>query len=127
MNKYAENPDRALVKNEPKIIRVGSDTYECEVDPALMPAIERHLHGSTTKEFEIRKLDISSCAATNRFAIRLIRLYRTHISPRLGQRCRFDPSCSHYAELLYFQKGVLQATKETIRRIYQCSTGKTQQ
>ena len=29
--------------------------------------------------------------------INLIRLYRLLISPLLGQRCRFYPSCSQYA------------------------------
>ncbi|MFI4849788.1 MAG: membrane protein insertion efficiency factor YidD [Gimesia chilikensis] len=31
-------------------------------------------------------------------AIKSLRWYRKYISPKLGSRCVFEPSCSHYAE-----------------------------
>lgn len=35
--------------------------------------------------------------AATRLILRLLALYKRWISPLLGQRCRFHPSCSDYA------------------------------
>jgi len=35
----------------------------------------------------------------NRFILFLLNLYKRTLSPLLGQRCRFDPSCSDYARI----------------------------
>jgi putative membrane protein insertion efficiency factor len=37
----------------------------------------------------------------------LIRLYQWTVSPLLGPRCRFHPSCSHYAHEAVGRFGVL--------------------
>ena len=50
----------------------------------------------------------------------LIRLYQLTISPLLGPRCRFYPSCSHYALEALTRFGVLRGGWLTLKRIGRC-------
>lgn len=50
----------------------------------------------------------------------LIRLYQLVISPHLGPRCRFHPSCSHYAHEAIEQHGALRGGWLALRRIGRC-------
>ena len=50
----------------------------------------------------------------------LIRGYQLAISPLLGPRCRFYPSCSHYAIEAIETHGSLRGTWLTIKRISRC-------
>jgi putative membrane protein insertion efficiency factor len=50
----------------------------------------------------------------------LLRLYRFLLSPLLGQRCRFYPSCSEYASGCIHKHGVLRGCYLAIRRILRC-------
>ncbi|HHH36467.1 MAG TPA: membrane protein insertion efficiency factor YidD [Gammaproteobacteria bacterium] len=50
----------------------------------------------------------------------LIRGYRYLLSPLLGSRCRFHPSCSHYAETAITTHGVLRGGWLALRRIGRC-------
>ena len=50
----------------------------------------------------------------------LIRGYQLAISPLLGPRCRFYPSCSHYAMEAIETHGALRGTWLTIKRISRC-------
>jgi putative membrane protein insertion efficiency factor len=50
----------------------------------------------------------------------LIRGYQLAISPFLGPRCRFYPSCSHYAIEALESHGALRGTWLTIKRISRC-------
>lgn len=49
-----------------------------------------------------------------------IRGYQIAISPLLGPRCRFHPSCSHYALEALERHGVLRGLWLAIRRIGRC-------
>ena len=53
------------------------------------------------------------------FAV-LLRGYRLLISPLLGQRCRFEPSCSRYAEQAVLAHGIFKGTWLALRRIGRC-------
>jgi hypothetical protein len=56
-----------------------------------------------------------------RFVLKfLIRGYQLAISPLLGPRCRFYPSCSHYALEALENHGALKGTWLTIKRISRC-------
>ncbi len=46
--------------------------------------------------------------------------YRRRISPLLGPRCRFAPSCSAYAEQALTTHGVLRGGWLTLRRLARC-------
>ena len=55
-----------------------------------------------------------------RIAAFLIRLYQWSVSPLLGPRCRFYPSCSHYALVAVERFGVLKGGWLSLRRIARC-------
>jgi uncharacterized protein len=56
-----------------------------------------------------------------RFVLKfLIRGYQLAISPLLGPRCRFYPSCSHYGLEAIESHGALRGTWLTIKRISRC-------
>jgi putative membrane protein insertion efficiency factor len=56
-----------------------------------------------------------------RFVLKyLIRGYQLAISPLLGPRCRFYPSCSHYAIEAIETHGTLRGVWLTIKRISRC-------
>lgn len=52
-----------------------------------------------------------------------IHLYQATVSPflpRLGVRCRFVPSCSHYGEGVIRKYGAFKGVLLTIRRVARC-------
>lgn len=55
-----------------------------------------------------------------RLLLILIRGYQLCISPLLGPRCRFHPSCSAYAHGAIGRHGVLRGTWLGLRRILRC-------
>lgn len=50
----------------------------------------------------------------------LIRGYQLLVSPLLGPRCRFYPSCSHYAIDAIDTHGALRGVWLTVKRISRC-------
>jgi putative membrane protein insertion efficiency factor len=55
-----------------------------------------------------------------RSLVLLIRAYQLLLSPLLGPRCRFYPSCSHYAIDALRLHGALRGSWLAIRRIARC-------
>jgi uncharacterized protein len=53
----------------------------------------------------------------------LLRAYQYLISPLLGPRCRFYPSCSHYACESLEQHGVIKGSYLATRRVLRCHPG----
>lgn len=49
-----------------------------------------------------------------------LRFYQRWISPALGQRCRFAPSCSHYAAQALQVHGLVRGGWLTVRRVTRC-------
>ncbi len=49
-----------------------------------------------------------------------ISIYHMVVSPWLGARCRFTPTCSEYAKQALDQHDVLTATTMTAKRICRC-------
>jgi putative membrane protein insertion efficiency factor len=52
--------------------------------------------------------------------IGLIRLYQRLLSPLLGPRCRFHPTCSAYAVQALERHGVVRGSALAPRRIARC-------
>ena len=50
-----------------------------------------------------------------------IRLYRLCISPLIGPRCRFLPTCSDYAEEAFKIHGPLYGSFLVLRRLFRCN------
>jgi putative membrane protein insertion efficiency factor len=50
----------------------------------------------------------------------LIRIYQWTLSPLLGPRCRFYPSCSQYAHQALLRFGLLRGGWLTLKRLGRC-------
>jgi uncharacterized protein len=50
----------------------------------------------------------------------LLKFYRYCVSPMLGPRCRFYPSCSCYAEEAIELHGAARGSYLTVRRLLRC-------
>jgi putative membrane protein insertion efficiency factor len=55
-----------------------------------------------------------------RLLVLLLRAYQLLLSPMLGQRCRFYPSCSHYAVEAIQTHGAARGSWLTVRRLGKC-------
>lgn len=53
----------------------------------------------------------------------LVRAYQLIISPVLGPRCRFYPSCSHYCQEALHEHGIGKGLILTTKRIFRCHPG----
>jgi uncharacterized protein len=52
--------------------------------------------------------------------IALLRLYKVAVSPLLGNRCRFYPSCSDYAREAIQYHGAARGTYLAVKRLCRC-------
>ena len=50
----------------------------------------------------------------------LLRAYQLTLSPLLGPRCRFHPSCSHYMQEAVATHGALRGVWLGLRRLARC-------
>ena len=55
-----------------------------------------------------------------RFLLFLLGVYKRFLSPLLGQRCRFHPSCSDYARIAVLRFGPMRGGALAIWRILRC-------
>lgn len=55
-----------------------------------------------------------------RLLLGLVRFYQYLISPLLGPRCRFHPSCSQYAVETLERYGALRGSWLALRRLLRC-------
>jgi hypothetical protein len=49
-----------------------------------------------------------------------VRAYQLLLSPFLGTHCRFEPSCSHYAQDALAQHGAVRGGLLTVKRLLRC-------
>ncbi|WP_273703993.1 membrane protein insertion efficiency factor YidD [Candidatus Accumulibacter vicinus] len=50
----------------------------------------------------------------------LISFYRYAVSPMLGRRCRFFPSCSAYAAEAVEKYGAIKGARLALHRLFRC-------
>ncbi len=62
----------------------------------------------------------ATAGAVARLFVLPIRLYQRAVSPLLGERCRFYPSCSEYAARAILRHGALRGTYLGARRLLRC-------
>ncbi|MEO8769393.1 MAG: membrane protein insertion efficiency factor YidD [Ferruginibacter sp.] len=103
-----------------KKILSGENSFEINADEKDLVIIERQLNKHTLRDIEIQSQAIPKNSLWLKIIVRLIRYYQKKISPRLGNRCVYDPSCSRYAEMAYRKKGFLKGSLLTIKRLYRC-------
>ncbi|MFO7733062.1 MAG: membrane protein insertion efficiency factor YidD [Candidatus Aminicenantes bacterium] len=53
-------------------------------------------------------------------ALFLIGIYQAVVSPLLGTRCRFHPTCSAYAREAIERHGLFRGTSLGVRRLFRC-------
>jgi len=59
--------------------------------------------------------------AMNKVLVALIRVYQFAISPMLGQRCKYYPSCSNYAIEAVRVHGVIRGSGLAAWRLLRCN------
>jgi putative membrane protein insertion efficiency factor len=96
------------------------DKIEFSVNDKDVIFIQRQFLGKTQRDIEIENLPIPKKPILIHFIVKMIRFYQKSISKKLGNRCVFDPSCSHYSELAFRKKGVLKGAVLTIKRLCRC-------
>lgn len=96
------------------------DTFEFNIDSKNSVIVKRQLFGKTERDVEIEQLVIPNKPFWLKVVVKLIRFYQMRISEKLGNRCVFDPSCSHYSEVAYRKKGLIKGTNLTLKRLYRC-------
>jgi putative membrane protein insertion efficiency factor len=52
-----------------------------------------------------------------------LRAYKAAVSPWIGPACRFDPTCSRYAEEAVRRFGARRGTSLAVRRLLRCRPG----
>ena len=104
-------------------IKSTGDTFNVDVPEELRPSIERKLTGTTKLDSEIDELPMPLKPKLSVLAIRLVRWYQNALSPKLGNRCVFEPSCSHYCELSIRKFGFIKGVLLTINRLHRCRPG----
>ncbi len=57
---------------------------------------------------------------TSFVAVLPIKLYQWTLSPLLGRNCRFEPSCSRYAEEAVGRFGLIRGSVLSVRRLARC-------
>src|SRR6476619_6432317 len=89
-------------------VSVEGVCIELRVDEFLVPGALRAIIGTTPLDAEVDALTVPLRPFWIHFCVWLLRLYRAKISPRLGQRCVFEPCCSRYAELALRRHGLVR-------------------
>ena len=54
-------------------------------------------------------------------ALMLIKAYKATLSPLLGTRCRFYPSCSEYSRQAFQKYGMIKGARLTLWRLARCN------
>ncbi len=72
---------------------------------------------------DLAKLTASFNSLLGLFLIIFIKIYQKAISPILGRRCRFYPTCSQYAIIAIKRYGPVKGVILAIKRIVKCHPG----
>ncbi len=105
---------------ETNTIHSGDNNIEISAHEKDMIIVERFFCKHTKLDSEIKSLSIHNNPRWLYIIVRIIRFYQNNIAVKLGNRCVFDPSCSHYAELAFRKKGFFKGIQLTVKRLYRC-------
>lgn len=68
----------------------------------------------------MNRLAVEIWRLPRRTLVGLARIYQWTLSPLLGQRCRFEPTCSAYFILAVQKYGAIRGTLRGLARIARC-------
>jgi len=121
--KPADTDAIAVIKGEilPGLSELSFEAGNVEVDPKNQVILYRLFHIKTPLDARIESLPLAHLSWWRRRIISAIRYYQRHWSRKLGNRCVYDPSCSHYAELAFRKYGFWKAVRETSKRLKRCN------
>lgn len=108
---------------ETHTVHIDGVILELRTPATLVPGVLRSLHGKTPLDADVDALTVPSSPLWLAVCVKALRWYRVKISPRLGQRCVFDPSCSRYAELSFRHYGFFKGGLMIVRRLRRCRPG----
>lgn len=102
------------------LVKTENDVFEINADQKDAVIIQRHFAKHTQLDLQIQNLEVPKKPIWLNLTVCLLRYYQKNISPKLGNRCVFDPSCSRYSELAFRKKGFLKGFMLTIDRLRRC-------
>lgn len=97
------------VARETGLLAAGADRADVARETAVVSASDRHGHAGSHP---------GPLAAV---ALLPIRFYRRFLSPALGQRCRYYPTCSTYAEEAVRELGAFRGIILAAWRVLRCN------
>lgn len=106
-----------------RTVTVNGVEVRLNLDESLHASVLRTLVGTTPADTNIDSLALPSGPLWLQVSVKLLRWYRTKISPALGQRCVYEPSCSRYAELALRKRGFIKGIILTAKRLHRCRPG----
>ena len=107
-------PLTRAVPRQRSILSVGPRSLDLQPEPGLASLQAAELGSSTQPPTQL----LSRGLAT--LLLALIGFYRQWISPLLGPRCRFIPSCSAYGLEAISRHGPWRGSWLTLRRLLRC-------
>lgn len=98
----------------------GDNKFELSSDQINSVIIQRHFTKHTQRDIEIHSLPIPTKPLWLNLVVRSLRTYQKYLSPKLGNRCVFDPSCSRYSEMAFRKYGFWKGISLTHNRLKRC-------
>ncbi|MCT0216978.1 membrane protein insertion efficiency factor YidD [Synechococcus sp. CS-1330] len=111
-------PLTRAVPRQRSILSVGPRSLDLQPEPGLASLQEAGLGGSP--QLEIKQSIQLPTRLLAALLLALISFYRQWISPLLGPRCRFIPSCSAYGLEAISRHGPWRGSWLTLRRLLRC-------
>ena len=104
-------------------VQINGIEAQLNIDAHLQASVLRALTGTTPWDVEVDALPLPLRPYWLRQCVRLFKWYRKVISPKLGQRCVYEPSCSRYSELALTKHGFTKGIVLTAKRLHRCRPG----
>ena len=107
-------PLTRAVPRQRSILSVGPRSLHLQPEPGLASLQAAELGSSTQRPTQLFSRGLAA------LLLALIGFYRQWISPLLGPRCRFIPSCSAYGLEAISRHGSWRGSWLTLRRLLRC-------
>ena len=107
-------PLTRAVPRQRSILSVGPRSLDLQPEPGLASLQAAELGSSTRRPSQLFSRGLAA------LLLALIGFYRQWISPLLGPRCRFIPSCSAYGLEAISRHGPWRGSWLTLRRLLRC-------